>query len=491
MATTGTVTVTITGTSGSLTHTTSFSLTVRLIPTLPSVWTDGDIGAPGVAGSASYANNVFTVSGAGAQIYGTADAFHFVYQPLSGDGTIIARLVSLQGGSGYVSAGVMIREALSAGSTNAKTADWAAYGGIYFDVRTATGGSTSEPGSVGATLPYWVKVARSGSSFSSSASSDGVNWVQLGTSQTINMGQNVYVGLAVNSGSNSAQATATFDNVSVNSAAVPAPVITSVSATTGLIGSQVVITGTGFGATQGSSMVLLNGTQATVNSWGATSITTTIPAGATSGLLVVSVAPGMNDSNPVVFTVTSHLPNSWLDQDVGSVGDAGGASFSNGTFTVSGAGAQIYGTADAFHFVYQPLSGDGTIIARLVSLQGGTGYVSAGVMIREALSAGSTNAKTADWPSYGGIYFDVRTTTGGGTSEPGRVSATLPYWLKVTRSGSTFTSYTSSDGANWVQLGASQTISMAQNVFVGLAVTSGTPAALATATFDNASITSP
>jgi len=305
------------------------------------------------------------------------------------------------------------------------------------------------------------------------------------------MGQNVYVGLAVNSGSNSAQATATFDNVSVNTAAAPAPVITRVSATTGLIGSQVVITGTGFGATQGSSVVLLNGTQATVSLWGATSISMTIPAGATSGPLVVSVAPGMNDSNPVVFTVTSQpLPNSWLDQDVGSV-VAGSASFSNGTFTVNGAGAQIYGTADAFHFVYQPLSGDGTIIARLVSLQGGSGYVTAGVMIREALSAGSTNAKTADWPSYGRIYFDVRTTTGGGTSEPGSVSATLPYWVKVTRSGSTFTSYTSSDGANWVQLGASQTISMAQNVFVGLAVTSGTPTALATATFDNVSITSP
>jgi len=158
---------------------------------------------------------------------------------------------------------------------------------------------------------------------------------------------------------------------------------------------------------------------------------------------------------------------------------------------VVGAGAQIYGTADAFHFVYQPLSGDGTIMARLVSLQGGSGNVSAGVMIREALSAGSTNAKTADWPSYGGIYFDVRTTTAGGTSEPGNVSVTLPYWVRVTRSGNTFTSYTSSDGANWVQLGTSQTISTAQNAFVGLAVTSGTTTALTTATFDNVSITSP
>jgi hypothetical protein len=106
---------------------------------------------------------------------------------------------------------------------------------------------------------------------------------------------------------------------------------------------------------------------------------------------------------------------------------------------VSGAGTQIYGTADAFHFAYQPLLGDGTIVARLVSLQGGSSYVSAGVMIREALSADSTNAKTADWAAYGSIYFDVRTTTGGSTSEPGSVGATLPYWVKVTRSGSTFT----------------------------------------------------
>jgi regulation of enolase protein 1 (concanavalin A-like superfamily) len=169
----------------------------------------------------------------------------------------------------------------------------------------------------------------------------------------------------------------------------------------------------------------------------------------------------------------------------------GSASYANNVFTVVGVGAQIYGTADAFHFVYQPLSGDGTIMARLVSLQGGSRYASVGVMIREALSAGSTNAKTADWPSYGGIYFDVRTTTGGGTSEPGNVSATLPYWVRVTRSGNTFTSYTSSDGANWVQLGASQTISMAQNAFMGLAVTSGSTTALTTATFDNVSITSP
>ena len=445
-----------------------------------------------MAGSASYASGVFTVKGAGAEIFGTADAFHFVYQPLSGDGTIVARVVSLQGGVGYVSAGVMIRNTLDAGSVNAKTADWRSYGGIYFDVRTAAGGSTTEPGNASATLPYWLKVSRSGNTFNSFVSSDGVNWVQVGASQTIVMAQNVYVGLAVNSGSTTALTTATFDNISVNSAAAPAPVITSVSATTGSIGSQVAISGTGFGASQGSSAVTLNAAPVTVNTWGATSISITIPSGATSGPLVVSVAPSMNDSNPVIFTVTSQpLPNTWLDQDVGSVGLAGSATYTNGSFTVNGAGAGIYGTADAFHFVYQPLSGDGTIVARVVSLQGGVGYVSAGVMIRNTLDAGSANAKTADWRSYGGIYFDVRTAAGGSTTEPGYASATLPYWVKVSRSGNTFSSYVSPDGVTWTELGTSQTITMGQTVDVGLAVTSGSTTALATVTFDNVSSTSP
>jgi hypothetical protein len=82
-------------------------------------------------------------------------------------------------------------------------------------VRAATGASTSASGTLGVTLPYWVKVTRSGNSFSSYTSSDGVTWTQRGTSQTITMAPNVYVGLAVNSGSASALATATFDHVSL------------------------------------------------------------------------------------------------------------------------------------------------------------------------------------------------------------------------------------------------------------------------------------
>ena len=104
----------------------------------------------------------------------------------------------------------------------------------------------------------------------------------------------------------------------------------------------------------------------------------------------------------------------WSDGDVGSVGVAGSASYASGTFTVNGSGQYIYGTADAINFVSQALSGDGTIVARIVSLSGGVGSAQAGVMIRETLGAGSANAFTMRESSV--TYFFDRTTTGGNTS---------------------------------------------------------------------------
>ena len=452
---------------------------------LPSLWLDQDVGPVGLPGSATYANGIFTVNASGTGITGTSDEMHFVYQPLSGNGTIVARVVSLTGGT-ISQAGVMIRETLNTGATDAFTE--LNYRSIYFAYRSTTGGSASRSSALSAASPYWVEVVRSGNTFSSYASSDGVNWVQVGTSQTITMATNVYIGLAVSSDSNTSLATATFDNVSVNSTASPAPVITGVSATTGPVGSQVVISGSNFGTTQGSSLVLLNDSPVTIDYWSGTEITITIPSGASSGPLVVSVAPSMNDSNPVEFDITSQpLLSPWLDQDVGQVGLAGSATYANGIFTINGSGQSIWSSADGMHFMYQPLSGDGTIVARVVSLTGGVGP-QAGVMIRETLNTSSTNAFTES--NYGRAYFAYRLTTGGNASESSALTAALPYWVKVVRSGSTFSGFASSDGVNWVQVGTSQTITMATNVFIGLAVSSDSNTSLATATFDNVSVNS-
>ena len=487
-ATTGSVTVTVTGTSGGLTKTTTISLTIRVLPTLPSVWSDGDVGSVGVPGAASYASGTFTISGAGSGTMITStDSFHFVYQPFSGDGSIVARVLSVQGSSA-TQAGIMIRETLTAGANHVFLFDYST--SILATERTTTGSSGSYQSVGSATLPNWIKLTRSGNIFNMYGSSDAVNWTQLGTSQTVAMAQSVYVGLAVSNRNTASLAAATFDSVSVNSASAPAPLITAVSATTGSIGSQVVISGSGFGATQGGSAVLLNGGAVTINSWSDTSITITIPAGATTGPMLVSVAPGMNDSNAIRFTVTSQpLPASWLDQDVGAVGVLGSAGYANGVFTVAGAGnGTMITSADSFHFVYQPLAGDGTIVARVVSVQGSSA-AQVGVMIRETLGVGANHVYLFDYsPS---LLMTERTTAGASSTYTSLGGATPPNWLKLVRSGNAFTMYGSPNGTTWTQLGASQTVSMAQNVYVGLAVSNRNTSSLATAAFDNVSLTTP
>ncbi len=92
---------------------------------------------------------------------------------------------------------------------------------------------------------------------------------------------------------------------------VPAPSITSLSINSGPVGASVTITGANFGSSQGSGAVSFNGTPGTVTRWGATSISATVPSGATTGNIVV-LASGMN-SNGVNFTVAPSIAGSWTN----------------------------------------------------------------------------------------------------------------------------------------------------------------------------------
>ena len=458
---------------------------------LPTEWLDKDVGQAPTIGSATSSNGTFTVNGSGI-LYSTdyADGFNFAYQPLSSDGTIVARVLSLANADGYTNAGVMIRESFNPGSTYA-AALIGRVANVSMLYRTSTG--TAAGNAYGATgyFPYWVKLVRSGSTFSSYESADGVNWTAVNGTATINMAQNVYIGLCVSSGQSAGPVTATFDNVSINTGGDPNPVITSLSATTGAIGSQVTISGSNFGASQGSSVVMLHGSPLAINLWSSTSIVATIPTGATSGPLVVSVGPDANDSNPVYFTVTTQpLPVGWLDTDIGDAVIGGSATYANGTFTVNGIGV-LYGggTSGMFHLAYQPMPGDGSVVARVLSVQGGASYKSAGVIIQETLAPTTTFATTMS-DNTPNTFLLYRTSVGtnpnigyaGG-------STSFPYWIKVVRTGSTFSGYRSADGVNWTQVGTNQTISMAQNVYAGLAVDSGSSSSTTTATFDNVSVT--
>ena len=64
------------------------------------------------------------------------------------------------------------------------------------------------------------------------------------------------------------------------------------------------------------------------------------------------------------YVAGATLPTPWTNQDIGSVFAAGSASFAGGVFTVRGSGSDIWGTADSFQAVMQPIADDVQIVAQ-------------------------------------------------------------------------------------------------------------------------------
>lgn len=194
-------------------------------------------------------------------------------------------------------------------------------------------------------------------------------------------------------------------------------------------------------------------------------------------------------STPLNGTTNSagtSLPNPWQTSDVGSVGAAGSAAFSSGTFTVRGSGADIWNTADSFRFVYQPLNGNGEIIARVASIQNTDAWAKVGVMMRETLAAGSRHALMCLTPGNG-LAFQRRTATGGTSVHTSGGASGAPIWVRLVRSGNTITAFRSTNGTSWIQV-ATDTVAMASQIFVGLAVTSHANSVINVSTFDNVQV---
>ncbi|MBV9614879.1 MAG: hypothetical protein JO031_05395, partial [Ktedonobacteraceae bacterium] len=399
--------------------------------TLPAPWQSTDVGSPLMAGTADYApsSQTFYVDGAGADVYGANDQFRYVYQPLNGDGTIVARLRYQTNSSPWAKAGIMIKESTTTGSkyvdalttpnVSPNTPNINGVGctpngcnsplppvtpSVGYGVRmqynfTGEKTVTSPAALAGYSSPNeWLKLQRSGNTFTSWYSVDGKTWTLIG-STNLAMNANATIGLFVNSHNIGQYSTVAFDNVQV-----------------------------------------------------------TTPA-----------------SNPI--------PAPWLDTDVGSPAISGSASYANNTFTVKGAGTDIYGTSDQFNYTYQPVNGNGTLIARVTSQTNKSSNAKAGIMFKQSTTTGDPYILIAVAPGGGTkVQYNFNGSVGGSTYSFPNV------WMKLTRVGNTFTAYVSGDGVTWTQV-VSKTLTINTSATAGLFVCSHNASAIGTATFDNVSFT--
>jgi hypothetical protein len=185
---------------------------------------------------------------------------------------------------------------------------------------------------------------------------------------------------------------------------------------------------------------------------------------------------------------TAPLPAPWTSANIGTVNGTGAAGYSGGTFTLISGGSDINSSSDNFRFTSQPLTGDGQIVARVNSVENTDASAKAGVMFRASIAINAPYAAVLLTPGAG-VIMQTRASTGGTTTlTTGLASATAPYWVKLVRTGNTFTGYYSSDGTNWTQIAQTKLDNVPTAALVGLATASHTTDTLSTASIGSVTV---
>jgi len=229
----------------------------------------------------------------------------------------------------------------------------------------------------------------------------------------------------------------------------------------------------------GGGFGVATGVMATAGAYGAT--TATLATSSVQGRVSLALKPA-----------TGALPTGWSDSDIGSPSIAGSATYSGGVYTVSGSGADIWGTSDQFNYASQGVTGNQTMEGRITSLDNTDPWAKSGIMFRDSTAANSMYVDVLISASNG-LVFQYRNSTGGTTGSVGVALAApttaAPIWLKMVKVGTSYSAYYATGTAypsTWTQVGTAQTVSFSNTTFrAGLAVCSHDITELNVSIFDN------
>ena len=184
-------------------------------------------------------------------------------------------------------------------------------------------------------------------------------------------------------------------------------------------------------------------------------------------------------------------PSAWTCTDIGGAAARRHRQLLRGTWTETGGGGDIWGTADSFHFAYQTMAADGTVTAHVTAQQNTSAWAKAGVMVRATTDPGSPYYAVFATPGNG-IAVQWRSAQGGGY-QPGadhRDRAGLPDDRPVHLGRQRLLHRLHLAGRQHVDgvPGSTQVISMTGPLLAGLALTSHNQGTGGAVTFDTVSV---
>jgi hypothetical protein len=178
--------------------------------------------------------------------------------------------------------------------------------------------------------------------------------------------------------------------------------------------------------------------------------------------------------------------------DIGTVLHTGAIAFdaSQGTYTITASGENVWGTADAFHFTWKKFSGDADLTADITfPTKTGNPHKKAMLMIRQSLDADSAYVDAA-LHVEGLTSLQFRSEKGGATHEVGIASAS-PSRLRLEKRGPYFYMYLAKPGEPLHLGGGSTKLVFTEPFYIGLGVSAHDKDAVETAVFSNVSIEPP
>ena len=173
----------------------------------------------------------------------------------------------------------------------------------------------------------------------------------------------------------------------------------------------------------------------------------------------------------------------WQSADIGNPTTSGTLTVTGNVTRVTAAGEDIGRARDQFFFAHRFQTGDFDVTVRVAALENVDVWTKSGLMARDTLDGASRFAAVLTTPTLSGSYFGQRSTDGGNATAVGSFPSNLPEsWLRLARSGDTFSGFASIDGQRWHPLG-SATVGMPSTLWLGLAVASHRTNQVATAEF--------